>query len=193
MRTFTLIILGSIILVGCSENREVTKQQVIDALCKIEGKDRAESSYARAMAGVRPKCPDDATANRQILDSIQQIEKIVAVWKKSVDETKDKLLHKTEHQKVLEASREAIRTRRDFQRDPNDPKIAPDDPKLPEVIQNLKATSIFISNDRLSLVFGGALHHQGFIAYSESYTNLPVAGKGFEKVIDGLWFFEDTK
>jgi hypothetical protein len=193
MRTFTLIILGSIILVGCSENREVTKQQVIDAFCKIEGKERAETSYARAMAEVRPKCPDDATANRQILDSIQQAGKIVAGWKKSVDETKDKLLHKTDHQGVLAASREVIRTRRDLQRDPNDPKIAPDNPKLPEVIRKLNASSIFVDEDSLNIVFGGAIHHQGFIAYSESFTNSTIAADGFQKVIDGLGFIEDTK
>lgn len=201
MRIFAFIVVCSVLLVGCSSKRDATKQQVIDALAKIEGKAETEKSYTNWMAEVRPKCPDEATAHRKILESIQQIEKTVAGMKKYVDETKDRLLHKTDHRAVLAASREVIRSRRDFKRDPkwHGPEnaevslIAPDDPKLPLVIRKLDAASIFGYDDRLRIEFGGGFHHQGFIAYAEIFTNVPTAEDGFQKMIDGLWFYEDTK
>ena len=201
MRTLAFIILCSVLFIGCSSRPDVTKQQVIDELAKIEGKEQAAKSYVRWMAELRPDCPDDATAHRKILESIQQIEKSVAGMVKFGDETKDRLLHQTDHQAVLAASREVIRARRDYKRDPkwHGPEdseqslIAADDPQLPLAIRKLGAASIFGYDDRLRIEFGGGFHHQGFVAYAETVTNTPAGREGFQKMIDGLWFYEDTK
>src|SRR5689334_23130600 len=114
MRTLTLIIVCSVLFAGCASERVVTRQQVIDALAKVWGKEEAEKSYAAWMEFVRPNCPDDATAHRKILDTI----KMGAAMKKDSDATKDRLLHKTDHQAVLAAAREVIRNRHEFKRGP---------------------------------------------------------------------------
>jgi hypothetical protein len=115
--------------------------------------------------------------------------------------TKGQLLHQTDHRAVLAASREVMRTRRAYSRDPKwfgpdsgpeESLIAADDSKLPTAIRSLHAVSIFGYDDHLVLEFGGGFHHQGFVAYAETVTNFPGGAEGFQKVIDGLWFYEDT-
>ena len=114
--------------------------------------------------------------------------------------SKDTLLHKTDLRAVLVASREVIQTRREYKRDrnmlggesPEESFIAPDDVKLPVAIRNLHASYIGVRDDQLEIEFGGGFHHLGFIAYPENATNTPTARIGFQKLLDGLWFYEDT-
>jgi hypothetical protein len=173
------IALCSVLLAGCGHQQVKSISQVTVPLTNLPPE---LAEYAKTPEGQR------------ILEEVTKM-------KEEVDRTKYVLLHETDHQAVLIASREVIRTRRDFKSDPewfgqNDSavsKIAPNDPKLPVPLLKLDASSIFGRDDSLEIVFGGALHHQGFIAYSESFTNFPYAEKGFQKIIDGLWFYEDTK
>ena len=165
-------------------------------------KEEAEKRYESWMAELHKFGMNDDAARRQILDQVNHINEMVAVWKHQVDETKDRLIHKTNHETVLAAAREVIQTRQEYKHDlkwhggsPDDGLsfIAPDDPKLPTAIRALNAVSIFGYDTCLRIEFGNGFHHQGFIAYADSVTNSPDARDGFQKMIDGLWFYEDTQ
>ena len=186
---------------GCSspktleEPQLATKQQVIDELTKVVGKEHAEETYQQFRSSI--DATNEAVANRDLLWAL----KFGAGMKQVEDATKNRLLKKTDHQAVLIASRQIIRTRHDYSRDPRwfgpdtepgESLIAADDPKLPKAIKKLQAASIIGYDDRLVIEFGGGFHHQGFIAFAESATNAPPDILGFRKLIDGLWFYEDT-
>src|SRR6185503_15515377 len=157
MHPSTFILLLSLFAAGCSSPRQpanppVTKQQVIDALASSESRERAEESYARWMAEVRPKCPDDATAHKKMLETIEHIQKLVTGMKQHVDETKNRLLHETDHLVVLAAARQVIASRRGYSRDaavhgPEDRELsimADEDPKLPSVRRHLRPARLLV-------------------------------------------------
>jgi hypothetical protein len=155
-------------------------------------------------ASTKPE-PEEVTFPPHVPKTPQELEahfsKMFAGMRQEIDKTKARLLHKTDHQAVLLASREVIRTRLNFKRDPKwhgdeDPRvslIAAADSTLPKAVRQLDAASIFAYDDHVLIEFGGGWHHQGLIAYSESFTNVPMANDGFQKIIDGLWFYEDTQ
>ncbi len=178
-----------------------TKEQVIAALAKIEGCKDPQKSYERWMVKVRPSCPDDDTAHKKIIQTIL-LENWVTRMKDSVDRTKDRLLHNTDHHAVLAASRSIIRRRWSYEHDPavhsSEPQpeisyIAGDNPKLPSAVLKLHAARIMAFDDRIIIEFGGGFHHQGFFAYAEGVADISSDDGGFHKMIDGLWFYEDTQ
>jgi len=152
------------------------------------------------MAEVRPKCPDDATAHKKMLETIEHIQKLVTGMKQHVDETKNRLLHETDHLVVLAAARQVIASRRGYSRDaavhgPEDRElsiIADDDPKLPSVLRHLRPARLLVTDEQAIIEFGGGFHHFGLLAFRPGDTNTPSGDRGHTKLIDGLWFYEDT-
>jgi hypothetical protein len=178
------------------------KSSVVIFFCSVAlmGRGHAQTNNAPKSADPLTNLPPELAEYAKTPEGQRTLE-MVRKMKEQVDRTKYKLIHKTDYQAVLTASREVIRNRRDFRRDPkwhgpSDPAvslIAPDDPKLPVAIRKLQAASVFAYDDNMRIEFGGGFHHQGFVAYSASFTNTPVTSDGFQKIIDGLWFYEDTK
>jgi hypothetical protein len=180
---FSMLILTLILVVaGCSSTQqapsrnEVTKEQVIDMLGSIEGRERAEESYARWMAEVRPKYSNDSTAHRKILEAAEHIQKLVTGMKQHVDETKDRLFHRTDHRAVLAAARQVIPSRRDYSRDaavhgPENPElsiIADDDPKLPAVLRRLRAARLLVTDEQAMIEFGGGFTTSGCLPFERA-------------------------
>jgi hypothetical protein len=183
-----------------STNHTVTKQQVIDAFSKLEGRGEAEKAYDKWMAEIRPEYPDDETARRKILQTIEDVDKLVSSMMQYEDETKDRLLHQTDHQAVLAAARHLIQSRRDYPHDPawHGPEhteisfVAADDPRLSSTLRDLHAAHLFVTDDRAVFEFGGGFHHFGLLAFRQGVTNEAFADKACKKLIDDLWFYEDT-
>ena len=66
-------IVCAVLLAGCSPKS--TRQQVIDALVKLNGKRGAEEGYTNWMIAFGPESPDEATAHRKILEAIPRVQK----------------------------------------------------------------------------------------------------------------------
>jgi len=204
----TVVILGFCAALGwaCSSQpqREVpgsnSKQRVLDALTKTSGKERALETYRAWMADARKYTPDDETAHLQILAALERMQKLAAGMKQHADQIKGRLLHETDHRAVLTASRELIRTRQEYAHDPAihpGPRpemshIAGDDPKLPSVLRDLGAPRIMVLDDCVVIEFGGGFHHQGLMALATDGETVMSDQKGRLRLIDGLWFYEDT-
>jgi hypothetical protein len=58
--------------------------------------------------------------------------------------------------------------------------------KLPPELQRLKPKYIWLDDDAIALVYGGALGHWGIRAFRPA-----VAGAGLRQLAAGLWFFTD--
>jgi hypothetical protein len=118
--------------------------------------------------------------------------------------TKDELLHNQDSRALLTAFREVIRTRKSFSRDTRwrvmegdeeaaaateayDLFIKPNDAKLPLVIRDLHPVSIRCLYSRLDIIFIGEKGREmALVAGAPDF--IPEAE--WEKVIDGLWFYE---
>jgi DNA-binding phage protein len=152
------------------------------------------------MATARPNCPDDATAHKKVLETIERFQKLATGMKQYVEATKNRLLYETDHPAILAAARQVITSRRGYARDaavhgPNHAEqsiIAKADPKLPAVLRHLRAARLLVTDEQAFIEFGGGFHHFGLLAFRLGATNTPSGDRGRTKLIDGLWFYEDT-
>ncbi|HEX4263328.1 MAG TPA: hypothetical protein VH597_03230 [Verrucomicrobiae bacterium] len=121
-----------------------------------------------------------------------------------VEHKKQSLLFGTDHKALLTSYRQVMQTRRDFNHDSNwktygenDPDVSfpsPADPKLPNNIRRLRPALIICHDDSLDVMFQpDGSHNMGFIAYAVGVTNTPeeVSGREFQKLTNGLWFYDE--
>jgi len=197
-----------LVFVGCSSpphspsspKTATSKAQVIEALAKLQSRAEAEKSYESWMAEIRPYFSDEAMAHQKMLETIGHIENLSTGLKQRTDQTKDMLLHDLDHEKVLAACRQVMRKRVNYEHIPaihppglqDEPShIAANNPKLPAIIRELRATYLVAFDDLVRIEFGGGFHHQGLVALAEGKES-PSGNAGIYRLIPGLWFYEDT-
>ena len=108
---------------------------------------------------------------------------------------KVQILYFTNHEELLAACRVVYENRGVYRHHPSihppaDDGSYPDprDPGMPAIIRHLGCTYIFLDDRSLTVEMGGGFHHYGFIAYPEGEE-----GDGPRKLLDGLYYYEDTE
>lgn len=94
---------------------------------------------------------------------------------------RDRLLHHTDHHALLKVCRELMR------KHPKTRIREPDsDPRVPEIIRRLGASSIAIEPDHVHIELHGGFDHYGVDAFAEGADR----ERGL-KLVDGLWYYSE--
>lgn len=129
----------------------------------------------------------------------------VSSQQQDIAQTKEWLRHYPNLPALLSASREVMRARKTFPKDPRwkihggdasveEPIsfIKPNAESLPSLVRELRAEAIRCYDDHLDIVFGGEKGPMGLVACGEGFTDIAgtVPNAKTEKLVDGLWFYE---
>jgi hypothetical protein len=103
-----------------------------------------------------------------------------------VRETRHRLLNQVDHQAIRAASRTLLSKYRETS-------LFPDDERLPDAIRitSPKYVNVNVDYEGVQIEYGGGFHHQGFIVLPDD-RQPPRKKSGYQKLMDGLWFYEDT-
>lgn len=107
-----------------------------------------------------------------------------------IAQTRNQLLHKTDHAAVLDACQKIMRLP-ELQ---TDDFVEINDSRIPAVIRDLGPRGILIEKDHVSVEFCGGFHHQGFDAYPIGAARPDYGpdrpGVMHREIIPGLWYYE---
>jgi hypothetical protein len=111
----------------------------------------------------------------------------VARLSREVRSVRHTLLHEVDHLAVRDAGRELLgRLERETYRATA--------PRLPAAIAKLHPVWTRVEPDEVHIEFGGGFHHQGLIVRQPgSEPGPPGTGHRYQKLVEGLWFYEDTR
>jgi len=115
-------------------------------------------------------------------------------WLKEANERRSILLYKTDHAALLDGCRKLIKESREGKW-PEECyyvsfKPQPDSAKLPEIILKLNPTWVSIGNERVMIEMHGGLDHFGVRAFSDEFPEQKQYGN--KKLMDGLWYYDDS-
>ncbi len=199
-----------VVLQGCGSPEGTTdespsKQAVMQALTKACGEEVASKHLKEWMEEYEiPSESDlDSTVCSEILEQIKQGNLSPEMMKHQILATRERLLGQIDHPRLLIALREIMRSRRGYKHDPNWKVsawstvqndvtcISGADKHLPSIVLDLHADSLVCRDEMITAEFQPGFKNMGFIAYAEGVDSAPNgAGEKYQKVIDGLWFYE---